>query len=197
MQMKFNITHQETYSRGELILRSLFGPIYMFLPHMFLLGIFGIWAQILRFISFWVILFTGRYPESMFEYQVKFMRWNLRLNARMWNLADDYPAFGLEGTDEYTEFDVAYPESIDRVMVLVKAFFGVFYVALPHGLILIFRMWWGSILSFLAFWSVLFTGEYPPAWHRFNVETLRWGQRVQLYLAYMTEEYPPFSGRPE
>lgn len=194
--MKLNITHQETYSRGELILRSLFGWLYIMLPHLFLLTFVGLWAQILRFISFWVILFTGRYPQSMFEFQVKFMRWNLRLNARLWNLSDDYPAFGLDATDNYTEFEVDYPERIDRGMVLVKAFFGAFYVALPHAFILVFRMIWGQILMFLAFWSVLFTGEYPPAWHRFNVETLRWSQRVNLYLAYMSEEYPPFSGRP-
>jgi hypothetical protein len=32
--MKFGIKHQESYSRGELILRTLFGAFYMALPHL-------------------------------------------------------------------------------------------------------------------------------------------------------------------
>jgi len=60
--MTLNITLQEEYSRGELLLRSFFGFIYILLPHAFLLAFFGIWGSILGFIAFWLILFTGRYP---------------------------------------------------------------------------------------------------------------------------------------
>ena len=35
--MKLSITHQESYSRGELILRTLFGVVYIAIPHFFLL----------------------------------------------------------------------------------------------------------------------------------------------------------------
>ncbi|MGB0392197.1 MAG: hypothetical protein ACPGD5_11555, partial [Salibacteraceae bacterium] len=82
--MKLTITHQETYSRGELLLRSFFGIFYIILPHIFLLLFIQLWGSILQFISFWVILFTGRYPQSYFEFQVKALRWNLRVNARVY-----------------------------------------------------------------------------------------------------------------
>ena len=196
MALTLDITHQESYSRGELLLRTLFGWIYILLPHQFLLFFFGLWGSILSFISFWVVLFTGEYPQSFFEYQVKLMRWNLRVAARQWNLSDDYPAFGLEGSDEFSRLEVEYPERLSRGHLLLKAFFGVFYVLLPHGFVLIFRFLATSILNFLAFWVVLFTGDYPQSWHEFNVGTLRWVYRVQLYMGYMTDEYPPFSGKP-
>ena len=51
------------------------------------------------------------------------------------------------------------------------------------------------ILSFFAFWNVLFTKRYPVNWHRFWVENLRWSTRVKLYLSFMSEEYPPFHGK--
>lgn len=193
--MKLTITHQETYSRGELLLRSFFGLFYIFLPHIFLLLFVQLWGSILQFISFWVILFTGRYPESFFEFQVKSLRWGLRVNARVYNLADGYPAFGLDATDEHTSLEVDYPEELDRLTALLKFFFGIFYVLLPHGFILYFRMIWGMILNFLGFWAVLFTGEYPANWHRFQVETIRWSTRVSLYMMFMSDEYPPFSGK--
>jgi len=193
--MKLTVKHQESYSRGELILRALFGWLYITLPHMFLLFFIQLWSMVVTFIAFWSILFTGRYPQSFFEFMVGMHRWNLRLNARTYNLSDDYPAFGINGTDEFTSFDVEYPETLSRGHLLLKAFFGGLYCALPHALILFFRMLWTLILTFLAFWVVLFTGEYPASWHEFNVGTLRWGTRLNLYLTFMTDDYPPFSGK--
>ena len=68
--MKLNVKYQESYSRGELILRSILGLFYIMLPHMFVLIFVQIWASIVTFIAWWTILFTGRYPESFFEFMV-------------------------------------------------------------------------------------------------------------------------------
>ncbi|MEQ8338434.1 MAG: DUF4389 domain-containing protein [Cyclobacteriaceae bacterium] len=195
--MTLTIKHQETYSRGELLLRTIFGFFYIGIPHFFLLFFVGIWSAILQFISFWAILFTGRYPESFFEFQVGVMRWNIRVNARIWNLSDGYPAFGIHGTDDQTSLDVPYPESLSRGLAIVKLLFGAIYVGLPHGFILFFRLIWGAILSFIAFWVVLFTGKYPESWHTFNTNTIRWSTRVNIYLGFMNDKYPPFSGQPD
>ena len=72
--MKLTVVHQESYSRTEVILRTLFGAFYIVLPHAFILFFLSIWGGILAFVAFWVVLFSGRYPESMFEYQVQLMR---------------------------------------------------------------------------------------------------------------------------
>ena len=193
--MKFEVKRQETYSRGELILRTLFGYFYILLPHVFILIFLSIWSQILLLISFWVILFTGSYPESFFKFQVNLIKWSTRVNIRLYNLSDGYPAFGLNVEDDAFELDIPYPETTSRGLTLVRALFGIFYVILPHGFILFFRSYATMFLMFLAFWAVLFTGKYPENWHRFNVGTLRWGLRVNLYMAYMTDDYPPFTGK--
>ena len=193
--MKLTVKHEETYSRGELILRTLFAGIYIVLTHMFLLFFVQIWAGILIFISWFSILFTGRFPQSFFEFLVGVYRWSLRVNARMYNLSDGYPAFGVDATDEFTSLEVEYPETLSRGHLLLKTFFGGLYCGLPHGFILVFRILWGLILWFLAFWVVLFTGSYPAGWHEFNVGTIRWATRVNLYLYFMTDDYPPFSAK--
>ena len=61
--MKLTITHQERYSRGELLLRTLFGWLYIALPHGLVLLFVGLWGAILQFVAFWVILFTGRITQ--------------------------------------------------------------------------------------------------------------------------------------
>ena len=193
--MHLTITHQQHYSRGELLLRSIFGIFYIVLPHTFILFFLRIWGGILSVLAFWMILFNGRYPKGFFEYQEQLLRWNLRLSARIFNLSDAYPAFGLTASDEYTSLEIPYPEQTSRGLTLIRLIFGAIYVALPHFFILFFRILWGSILSFFAFWVVLFTGTFPESWHRFLVENIRWQYRVTLYMAYMTDEYPPFNGK--
>jgi hypothetical protein len=158
------------------------------------MGFVGIWSGILGFIAFWVVLFTGKYPESFFEFQTKFKAWGLRFQATTMNLVDGYPSFGPNGTSDRVNLSVEYPESLSRGLVIVRLFFGAFYVGLPHGFCLIFRMIATQILAFLAWWVVLFTGNYPGSWHEFNVGTLRWLTRVSLYNEFMTDTYPPFSG---
>jgi hypothetical protein len=195
LPMKLTVTLQENYSRGELLLRTFFGAIYITLPHMFLMFFYNIWSGIISFIAFWSILFTGRYPESFFEYQVKLMRWTVRLGARRSNLVDGYPAFHTSGTDDLTDLEVPYPESLSRGTLLLKAFFGFLYCAFPHAFVLLFRILWGVILSMVAWWAVLFTGKYPVSIHEYNVGTMRWMLRLNLYLFYMSDVYPPFSGK--
>ncbi len=193
--MQFEIKHQESYSRGELLLRAFFGMFYIVLPHLFLLLFISIWSSILGFIAFWSILFTGRYPQSFYEFQVGVIRWSTRLNARMYNLSDGYPAFGITATDDSTTVEIPYPETISRGVTILRFFFGAFYVIIPHFFVLYFRSLATSFLTFIAFWAVLFTGKYPESMHTFNVGTLRWATRVNLYLSNMTDVYPPFSGK--
>ncbi len=192
--MKLSIQYQEKYSRGELLLRTFFGWLYIIIPHGFLLLFAGLWGAILQFVAFWIILFTGRYPESMFEFQVGLLKWNVRLSARMYNVSDGYPAFGIKGTDDLTDLSVPYPEKVSRGLTLVRLLFGIIYVYIPHGFILIFRGLFVGILQFLAWWVVLFTAEYPKTMHEWVVGQVRWTMRLNLYMMYMTDTYPPFTG---
>lgn len=194
--MKFTILKPtDCFSRGELLLRTFFGWLYIALPHAFFLLFIGIASMFVTFIAFWAILFTGRYPQSFFDFQKNFLQWNYRVNARLLNLADGYPAFGFDQEDEYVKLEIEYPEYSDRGLVLLRALFGGLYVILPHYFILMFRYIVTNIFIFIAWWVVLFTGRYPDSMFEFNVGTLRWELRVQLYMMYLNDNYPPFSGQ--
>ncbi len=192
--MRLVIKYQERYSRGELLLRTFFGWLYIFLPHYFLLFFVSLWAAILRFVAFWIILFTGRYPQSMFELQAGLLKWTVRLSARAYNISDGYPAFGVNGTDEFTDLVIPYPEKVSRGLTLVRLLFGIFYVYIPHFFILYFRALFVGILVFLAWWVVLFTGKYPKEMHEWAVGQVRWQMRISLYMYFMTDQYPAFTG---
>jgi hypothetical protein len=193
--MKLEIAHQDKYSRGHLLLRTFFGMIYIGIPHLFLLGIVGIWAGILSFITFWIVLFTGKYPENFFNFQIGYTNWTLRVEAVLGNLVDGYPEFFPKGKSDKVSLTVPRPDKVSRGLVILRVLFGAIYVGIPHGFCLMFRLIGTCVLTFLAWWAVLFTGKYPARWHAFNVGTWRWSTRISLYLGFFTDEYPKFTGK--
>ncbi|MBC8046206.1 MAG: hypothetical protein H7Y00_05375, partial [Fimbriimonadaceae bacterium] len=61
--LTFEIQHQQEYSRGELLLRTFFGWLYIAIPHVVCLYILGLILGLMRLASFFIILFTGITPK--------------------------------------------------------------------------------------------------------------------------------------
>lgn len=93
-------------------------------------------------------------------------------------------------------FSVDYPEKLSKGWVVLKVLFGAFYVGIPHGVLLALYQIAVGVVTFIAFWVILFTGKYPKGMYDFVVGYLRWGARVNAYLSLLRDEYPPFTGRP-
>ena len=70
---------------------------FLAIPHWFILIFLGIAAGFCVFISWFAILFTGRFPRSFFDFIVGVGRWGLRVSAyALLLVTDDYPPFSLE-----------------------------------------------------------------------------------------------------
>ncbi|MDD5702217.1 MAG: DUF4389 domain-containing protein [Dehalococcoidales bacterium] len=69
---------------------------FLAIPHYIILFFLGIAAFICIIISWFAILFTGRYPRGLFDFVVGVERWSLRVSAYMAILTTDkYPPFSL------------------------------------------------------------------------------------------------------
>jgi hypothetical protein len=69
---------------------------FLAIPHLVILIFLGIAAIVCVIISWFAILFTGRYPRSLFDFVVGVNRWGLRVNAYCFLLTTDrYPPFTL------------------------------------------------------------------------------------------------------
>lgn len=66
------------------------------IPHYIVLGFLGIAAAFCVFVSWFAIMFTGRYPRALFNFVVGFGRWGLRVAGYAFLLVTDrYPPFRL------------------------------------------------------------------------------------------------------
>jgi hypothetical protein len=193
--MKFVITHQSSYSRGELLLKTLFGIFYIGIPHAFVLFFLQIGLIFVNIGRFWIILFTGKWPKGMFDYAVKLQRYGIRVSSRLLNLCDGYPDFGLNGKDNKTDFNIEHKESYSRWRMIGRGIFGPLLI-FPHFFILFFKQIAVILVRIIAWWAILITGKYPKGIHHFVVGVLRHSQRIGNYLYFLVDGYPSFSNSP-
>ena len=70
--------------------------IFMVIPQYIVLYLVGIAAGVLLLIAWFVVLFTGRWPEGLRRFCIGYYRWSIRLQAYFFLITDVYPPFSLE-----------------------------------------------------------------------------------------------------
>ena len=187
----------------------------LLIPHVVVLFFLWVAFLVVGVIAFFGILFTGRYPRSLFDFNVGVLRWSWRVHYYgYWALGTDrYPPFTLAEVPDYpAHLHVPYPERLSRGLIFVK-----WLLAIPHYLVLaVFvggGVWLGTrggdtndswdnasnvgwslvgLLVLIAAIVLLFTGRYPKPIYDFVMGMDRWALRVAAYTALMTDRYPPF-----
>jgi Domain of unknown function (DUF4389) len=183
------------------------------IPHFIVLFFLWIAFVVLTIVAFFAILFTGRYPRGIFDFNLGVLRWTWRVSYYSYGAlgTDRYPPFTLGDAPDYpATVDIAYPERLSRGLVLVKWWL----LAIPHYILIgIFlggagsaagraedwggwHWWYGGgliwVLVFFAAIALLFVGRYPRGLFDFVLGLDRWVARVVAYAGLMTDAYPPF-----
>jgi hypothetical protein len=180
-------------SRGILLLKTFLGFLIC-IPHFVCLFVLGLVSGLVSFIGWFAVLFTGKYPQALFNYVAGLLDWEFRVWSYLGLLRDEYPSFGFKS--EYpVQVKITYPEKLSRGILLLRTFFSYFYVLIPHGFCLYFRFIAYGVILFISWWAILFTGKIPESMFSFLSGTQRWTAGVFAYLFFLTDEYPKFSGK--
>ena len=180
----------------------------LLIPHFIVLVVLWLAFWVVTVIAFFAILFTGRYPRSLFGFNAGVLRWTWRVGFYSFAAfgTDRYPPFTLGEVPDYpATLEVRYPERLSRGLVLVKWWL----LAIPQYIVLAILgggVWLArrdgtgaaggpGLIGWLVIFAVialLFVGRYPRGIARLVVGLDRWVYRVIVYAALMTDEYPPF-----
>jgi hypothetical protein len=164
------------------------------IPHLLIANALRSLRQVLTLISFFTVLFTERIPRPLFDVIVMTYRYEWRAMSYAFFMHEDYPPFDFalssedDGLEPHTSLRLAYPQQLGRWQPLYK-----WFLAIPHYFVLAGLFVAASLGIVAGFFTVLVTGRYPEGIRDFIVSAYRYALRVEAYVGFLTDRYPPFA----
>jgi hypothetical protein len=165
------------------------------IPHYIVLYVLRIVAEVLAIVSWFIILFTGRLPEGIANFQAMYLRYQARTFTYAGFLEEEYPPFAFEmlspDPGDYPRIRIDVQSELEDRNRLTVGFRLI--LAIPQ-LIVLFVLGIALFVVFvIAFFAVLFTGRWPVGLQQFAINVFQYQLRVEAYLFLVVDEYPPFA----
>ena len=134
------------------------------------------------------IIFRQVYPSFLLAFNEALLSLQTRVNAYVFLLTDEYPSI-----EENDVVSVTFPEvdakALNRWLPLIK-----WLLAIPLYVVGIAYIIYAAFLTLFAWFSILFTGNFPEFCAEGIVGVIAYWNRVVGYaLVLVTDEYPTFS----
>jgi hypothetical protein len=159
----------------------------------FIVGsVYGLAASVVGLLAWFAIVFTGRYPQGLYNFNAGFLRFYGRTNAFYWLQTDEWPSFGLEDDPSYparVQVDPPLPK-YNRWKTGFRLILGipVMFMASYLFATLLFTA------AAIAWFHITFTGRTSGGIHNAITAGIAYTLRSMSYLMTLnTETLPPIS----
>jgi hypothetical protein len=185
----YPIGYQADYAEERSRLTTFFRLI-LAIPVLIVGVVYTIGAVVAIVIAWFALLFTGRYPEGLYNFSAGVLRYTTRMNAYTRLLTDVYPPFDMGEHPEYPVRVAIAPakESYSRVKVLFRIILAIPVMLISYALNILVE-----VCSFLAWVLIVVTGKQNKSLQdAINLGT-GYAARAGGYFSLMAEDWPPFS----
>jgi hypothetical protein len=184
-------TYPVVYHQTPAVERSrltVFFRLIMVIPHLVWSLFYGLAAGIGVFIAWFATVFTGRYPEGMYEFVAGYLRFSTRLYAYAYLVTDEFPPFdGGEHPEYPVKASIPPPqESYNRLTTALRIFLLIPVVILLH----IVSLWIQAVSIALWFVAVI-TGRTSASLADAGRLPLAYLMRAYAYAYLLTDGWPP------
>jgi hypothetical protein len=155
------------------------------IPHLILAGVWGYAAELVAVVQWFIILFTGRRNQGIWDFQRSWFDYSARVTAYTYHLFDQYPAFGTDPGTVPVTIGLQDEEPANRLTNGLRIIWAIpaivigFFVGIAVGVVL-----------FITWFAILFTGKHPKGMFDFTLDGLRYSLQLSAYALLMTDTYP-------
>ncbi len=174
----------------------LFLKTVLLIPHLLLLMLYGVAVQVVVWMGYWYILFTGGKPFWVENFELIFLEWSSRVFAWFTSTTDVYPTYGTDENHPAQVTVVEAPEPQSRLLAVAGILLIRSLLALPHVFVLLWLTLGTLFLAWFGYLMILITGRLPLSLHWYFVGFHRWWARTWAWIAALTDVYPPFTLKP-
>lgn len=168
---------------------TTFFRAFMVIPVAIVGAFYVLGAYIVTFIAWFALVFTGRYPDGMYNFNVGVIRFIARVNGYHGLLTDEYPPFGLDDDPGYPVRTLIEPPLAEysRAKVLFRIILLIPVALLSYVMGLI-----AGVVAFISWFAILFTGRFSDGLYKPLRAALAYQVKAAAYFLLLTEEWPPF-----
>jgi hypothetical protein len=185
----YPVTFEADYVEQRSRLTTFF-RLLLAIPHYIVLALWGIGVFFAVVAAWFALLFTGRWPQGLYDFTAGFLRYYTRVSGYTWLLTDPYPPFS--GGDEPSypvRLHVGPPlPEYNRLKVLLR----IFYV-IPAYLIVYVMSIVVELAGIAAWLVIVVTGKQPKGLQDVIGLCVSYGARAYALMMLLTETYPPFT----
>ncbi len=186
--MSYPVTFQMDYVARRSRLTTFFRYI-LAIPQFVFAFFYAIAFYVVYIIAWFALLFTARWPGSLYAFMGGFLRYTARLSAYLYLGVDQYPPFSGAEDDSYpVRVHIAPPlDHYSRVKVFFRFIYAILAMVIRYAL--------GIVISFVAFLSwfvIVITGRQPASLQNALNFSLAYTIRADALMFLITERYPPF-----
>ncbi len=176
----FDVAYTEQRNRGTVAIRLL-----MAFPHLIVNNFWSFFAGLLGFAQWFIILFTGKRNEAIWEMQNQWLAYASRVMTYLSLMHDEFPPFGTDAGSVPITYQFGYNEEANRLSNALRIFW-----MIPALIVSALMAIAGQILAIICWFAILFTGTMPRGMFDFLVRAHRQNIRTQAYGSLMTDVYP-------
>jgi len=188
------------YRRNEQPRRglALAGAVFLLkavllIPHLIIIGVLQYLAFAVAYIGFWIVAFTGKFPEGLQNLITMWVRWGVRSYGWLAGITDQYPPF--EADPQGFPIDARTPvnQSPSKGWAVAGIFlFPKGICLIPHLILLWFVMIGVAVVTWLGYVVTFFTGRFPAGMQDFIAGAMQWYTRVMTWFLGLTDRYPTY-----
>jgi Domain of unknown function (DUF4389) len=156
------------------------------IPWFIWIAIYGIVAFLAAVGAWFALMFTKRYPQSLYDFIAGYVEVSTQVGGWAMLLTDEWPPFTPEDRAYPIRVEVA-PQQVEyrRAQTFFK-----YLLAFPQQLILYGLGYLWMAASFVSWWRILFTGKQSATMHDAMRMSLAYSTRAGAFLLLLTEIHP-------
>jgi hypothetical protein len=186
----YPVTYEADYpGDGRNRLTTFFRSLVS-IPWFIVAALYGFVATFAIIIAWFALVFTGRYPEGLYNFVAGYVRMISRVNAFHYLATDEWPPFNGEDNPSYpVRIGIPPPQpEYSRLKVLFRIIVGIPVILLSYVQALI-----ALVIAIIGWFAILFTGKLSEGLFSPLRSALAYQTRATTYFGLITEDYPPFS----
>lgn len=185
--MSYPVAFEMDYVKRRSRLSTFFRYILVW-PQLFFGLFYSIAFYVVWIVSWFALLFTGRWPDSLYEFSGRFLRYLTRVNAYLYLGVDKYPPFSGADDDSYpVRVHIAPPQArYSRLKVLFRMLYAILAMVIRYAMSIVI-----AFVSFLSWFVIVITGRQPESLQDALNFALSYTTRADALIFLITETYPP------